>query len=211
MIPSNHLILCHPLLLLPSIFPSIKVFFKESVLRIRGPKCWCFKLSICPSNEHPGLISFRIDWFDLLVVHRTLKRLLQYHSSKASVLLLSIFPSIRVFSNESALCMRWPKYWSFSFSISPSSEYLGLISFRIDWFDLLVVQRTLKSLLQHHSSKTLFMCFKINSYGPTFTSIHTIGKTTALTIWTFISKVVSLILNMLSRFVIAFLPRSKRL
>ena len=81
------------------------------------------------------------------------------------------FPSIRVFSNESVLCNRWPKYWSFNFNISPSSEYLGLISFRIDWFDLLVVQRTLKSLLQHHSSKTLFMCFKINSYGPTFTSI----------------------------------------
>ena len=86
-------------------------------------------------------------------------------------LLPSNFPSIRVFSNESALRSRWPKYWSFNFNISPSSEYLGLISFRIDWFDLLVVQRTLKSLLQHHSSKTLFMCFKINSYGPTFTSI----------------------------------------
>ena len=93
------------------------------------------------------------------------------------LLLPSNFPSIRVFSNESALRSRWPKYWSFNFSISPSSEYLGLISFRIDWFDLLVVQRTLKSLLQHHSSKRLFMSFKINSlavnllYGSTFTSI----------------------------------------
>ena len=89
--PSNHLILCHPLLLLPSIFPSIKVFSNESTLRIRWPKCWSFSVSICPSNEHPGLISFRMDWLDLLAVQGTLKSLLQQHSSKASILQDSAF------------------------------------------------------------------------------------------------------------------------
>ena len=96
-----------------------------------------------PSQEYSGLISFRMDWLDLLAVQGTLKSLLQP----------SIIPSIRVFSSESALCIRWQKYWSFSFSISLSDEYLGLISFTMDWFDLLAVQGTLKSLLQHRSSK----------------------------------------------------------
>ena len=125
------------------------------------------------------------------------------------VLLLSIFPSIRVFSIESTLYIRWPKYWSFSFSISPSNEYSGLISFRIDWFDLLAVQQALKSLLQHHSSKaSILWCsgfFMVQLSHPYMTT----GKTIALTIWTFVHKVVSLLFNMLSRFVIAFLPRSK--
>ena len=89
--PSNHLIFCHPLVLLPSIFPSIRVFSKESVLRIRWPKYWSFSFSISPSNEHPGLISFRMDWFDLLAIQGTLKSLLQHHSSKASILWLSAF------------------------------------------------------------------------------------------------------------------------
>ena len=126
-------------------------------------------------------------------------------------LLLSTFPSIRVISNESTLHMRWPKYWSFSFSISPSNEHPGLISFRIDWLDLLAVQGTLKSLLQHHSSKASI--FKHSAF---FTvqlsySYMTTGKTTALTRWTFDGKVISLLLNMLSRLVVTFLPRSKRL
>ena len=122
----------------------------------------------------------------------------------------SFFPSIRVFSNESVLGIRWPKYWSFSFSISPSKEYSGLISFSIDWFGLLAVQGTPKSLLQHHSSKTLILwCsafFIVQLSHPYLTT----GKTIALTIWTFVDKVMSLLSNMLSRSVIAFLPRIKR-
>ena len=122
----------------------------------------------------------------------------------------SIFPSIRVFSNESAFHIRWPKYCSFSFTISPSNECSGLISFRIDWFDLLAVQGTLKSLLQHHSSKaSILLCsafFMVQLSHPYMIS----GKTTALTRWTFVGEVMSL-LNMLSRLVIAFLPRSKSL
>ena len=140
LMPSNHLILCHPLLLLPSILPGIRVFSKESVIRIR-----------------------------------------------------------------------WPKYWSFSFSISPSSEYSGLISFRTYWFDLLAVQGTLNSLLRHHSSKTSILWhsafFMIRLLYPYMTT----GKIIALTRWTFVSKVMSLLFNMLSRLVITFLPRSKHL
>ena len=127
------------------------------------------------------------------------------------LLLPSIFPSIRVFSNESVPHIRWPKYWSFSFSISPSNEYSGLISFTMDWLDLLAVQGTLKSLLQHHSSKaSILWCsafFIVQLSHPYMTT----GKTIALTRWTFVGKVMSLLLNMLSRLVIAFLPRSKRL
>jgi len=138
-IPSNHLILCHPLLLLPSTLP------------------------------------------------------------------------IRVFSNESVFCIRWPKYWSLSFSISPSSDYSGLISFRIDWFDLLTIQGTLNSLLQHHSSKASILWhsafFMVQLSHPYMTT----GNTIALTRWTFVGKVMSLPFNMLSRFVIAFLPKSKHL
>ena len=125
------------------------------------------------------------------------------------LLLPSIPPTIRVFSNESALRMRWPKYWSFSFSISPSSEHPGLISFRMDWLDLLAVQRTLKSLFQHHSSKaSILQCsdfFTVQLSHPYMTT----GKTIALTRQTFVGKVMSLLLNMLSRLVITFLPRSK--
>ena len=114
------------------------------------------------------------------------------------LLLPPIPPSIRVFSNESTLCMRWPKYWSFSFSISPSKEYSGLISFRMDWLDLLAVQWTLKSLLQHHSSKALILPALSCLYSPTLTSIHYYRKTIALTRWTFVGKVMSLLFNMLS-------------
>ena len=227
--PFSHLILCHPLLLLPPIPPSIRVFSNESTLHMRWPKRWSFSFSISPSKEHPGLTSFRMDWLDLLAVQETLRSLLQPYNSKASILQCSafftvqlshpymttgktialtrlsykisgqgsflavqwlshvrlyvttwtvahqaslpitnswsllkfmsielvmssnylilcrpllppsIFPSIRVFFSESILCIRWLKYWSFSFSISPSSEYSGLISFQMDWFDLLAV------------------------------------------------------------------------
>ena len=120
----------------------------------------------------------------------------------------SIFPSIRVFSNESVLCVRWPKYWSFSFSISPSNEYSGLISFRMDWLDLLAVQGTLKSVLQHCSSKASIpwrsAVFMVQLSHPYMTT----GKTIALTIWIFVSKVISLLFNTLSRLIIAFLLRS---
>ena len=123
----------------------------------------------------------------------------------------SVFPSIRVFSNESVLHIRWPKHWSFSFSISPSKEYSGPISFRIDWLDLFAVQGTLKSLLQHHSSKpSILRCsafFIVQLSHPYMTT----GKTIALTRQTFVSKVMSLLFNKLSRLVIIFLPRSKRL
>ena len=125
------------------------------------------------------------------------------------LLLPSIFPSMRVFSNESVLHIRWPKYWSFSFSISPFNEYSGLISFRMDWLDLLVFQGTLKSLLQHHSSKaSILWCsafFIVQLSHPYMTT----GKTIALTRQIFVRKVMSLLFNMLSRLVITFLPRSE--
>ena len=124
------------------------------------------------------------------------------------LLLPSVFPSIRFFSIESVLCIRWPKYWSFSFSISPSNEYSGLISFRIHWLDLLAVQGALKSLLQHHSSNaSILRCsafFIVQLSHPFVTT----GKTIALTRWTFVGKVMSLLFNILSRFIITFLPRS---
>ena len=174
------------LLPLPSIFPCIRVFYNETVLRIRWPKYWSFNFSITPSCEYSWLISLQIDWFDLPGVQGTLKSLLQHHSSKASV-----------------LHIRWPKHLEIQHSISPSSEYSGLISFRMDWLDLLVVLETLKSLLQHHSSKaSILQCsaFFIDQLS------HP-GKTIALTRRTFVGKVMSLFLNMLPRLVIAFLPK----
>ena len=127
------------------------------------------------------------------------------------LLLPPIPPSIRVFSNESTLHIRWPKYWNFSFCISPSNEHPGLISFRMDWLDLLAVQGTLKTLLQHHSSKaSILQCsafFTVQLSHPYITT----GKAIALTRWTFVDKVMSLLLNMPSMLVLSFLPRSKRL
>ena len=127
------------------------------------------------------------------------------------LLLPSIFPSIRVFLNESAFPIKWPKYWSFSFSSSPSNEHPGLISFRMDWMDLMAVQGTLKSLLQHHSSKASILrhsdFFIVQLTHPYMTT----GKTITLTRRTFVGKIMSLVFNMLSRLVITFLPRSKRL
>ena len=155
-----------------------------------------------------------------LPIHHQLPELTQTHVIKLVMasshlilyspllLLPPISPSIRVFSNESTLRIRWPKYWSFSLSISPSNEHPGLISFRMDWLDLRAVQRTLKSLLQHHSSKASILqrsaFFTVQFSHPYMTT----GKTIALTRWTFIGKVMSLLLNMLSRLVITFLPRS---
>ena len=159
--------------------------------------------------------------FAILPVHHQLPEYTQTHvivlvmPSKHLLLILSylplssIFPTIRVFSNESALCIRRPKYWSFSFSISPSNEYAGLISFRMDWLDLLAVQGTLKSFLQHHSSKASALqhsdFFIVQLSHPYMTT----GKTIVLTRWTLVDKVMSLLFNMLSRLVITFLPRSK--
>ena len=144
-------------------------------------------------------------------VHRDGDAIQPSHPLSPLLLLPSIFPSIRVFSNESVLRIRWPKYWSFSFNISPSDEYSGLISFRMDWLDLLAVQGSLMSLLQHHSSKAAILpClafFMVQLSHPYMTA----GKTIALTRWTFVDKVMSLLFNMLSRLVITFLPRSKHL
>ena len=138
----------------------------------------------------------------MLSNHLILCQLLLWHS---------IFPSIKVFSNGSVLCIKWPKYWSFSFSISTFNEYSGLISYRMEWLGLLAVQRTLKSLLQYYNSKASILWhsafFTVQLSHP----YVTIGKTIALTRWTFVAKVMSLLFNMLSRLVITFLPRSKRL
>ena len=127
------------------------------------------------------------------------------------LLLPSVFPSIRVFSSDSVLCIRWPKHWSFSYSISPSNEYSGLISFRMDWLDLLAVQGTHKSLLQHHSSKASILWYSTFLIVQLWHPYMTVGKTIALTRWAFVGKVMSLLFNVLSRLVIAFLPRHKHL
>ena len=133
-------------------------------------------------------------------------QLMLYHPL---LLLPSIFLPIRVFSTDSVLCTRWPKYSNFSFNISPSNEHAGLISFRMDWFDLLAVQRTLKSLLQHHSSKASILQHSAFFIVQLSHLYMTTGRNIALTRWTFVGKVMSLLLNMLSRLVITFLPRSK--
>ena len=152
-------------------------------------------------------------------MHHQLLELTQTHVHRVSDVILccpllclpSIFPSVRVFSDESVLCIRWAKYWSFSFSLSPSNEYSGLISFRIDWFDLLAVQGTFKSLLQHHSSKeSILQCSAFFTVQLSDTYMTT-GKTITLTRQTLVGKVMSLLSNMLSRLMIAFLPSSKHL
>ena len=160
--------------------------------------------------QHVRSLSFTISWSSLKLMSiesvRPANPLILCHPL---LLLTSIFPSIRIFGNESALHIRWPKYWSLSFSISPSNEYSGLTSFRIDWLDLLEVQGTLKSLLQHHGSKASILqhsaFFTVQLSHPLMTT----GETIALTRLTFVGKVMSLLFNKLSRLVIAFLPRSK--
>ena len=152
-------------------------------------------------HQLPELAQTHVRWVDDAIP--------LFHPLSTLLLMLSIFPSIRVFSNESVLCITWPKYWSFSFSISPSNEHSGLISFSMDWLDLLAIQGTLKSLLQHHSTKASILqhsaFFIVQLSHPYMTT----GKTIALTRWTFVGKVTSLYFNMLSRLVIALLPRSK--
>ena len=169
-------------------------------------------LTLCgPMNcSMPGLpVHHQLPEFTQTHVHRVSDAIQPSHPLSSLLLLPPISPSIRVFSNESTLHMRWPKYWSFSFSIIPSKEHPGLIYFRMDWLDLLAVQGTLKSLLQHHSSKTsILQCsalFTVQLSHPYMTT----GKTIALTRWTFVGKAMSLLFNMLSRLVITFLPRSK--
>ena len=164
------------------------------------------------NRSTPGLpVHHQLPEFTQTHVHRVSDAIQPSHPLSSLFLLSPIPPSIRVFSKESTLRMRWPKYWSFSFSIMPSKGIPGLISFRMDWLDLHAVQGTLKSHLQHHSSKaSILRC----SAFPTVQLSHpymTTGKTIALTRWTFVGKVMSLLLNMLSRLVITFLPKSKRL
>ena len=162
----------------------------------------------CSTSGFPG--GFTISWslFKPMSIESMMpsNRLILCH---LLLLLPSIFPSLRVFFNESALCIRWPKDWSFTFSISLSNEYSRFISFGIDWFDLLAVQGILKSLCQHHSSKVSILPYSAFFMVQISHPYMTIGKAIALTIWTFVGKVMSLLFNMLSKFVIAFLPRSK--
>ena len=164
------------------------------------------------NRSTPGLpVHHQLPEFTQTHVHRVSDASSHLILCRPLLLLPPIPPSITVFSNESTLPMRWPKYWSFSFSIIPSKEILGLISFRMDWLDLLAVQGTLKSLLQHHSSKSSVLqhlaFFTVQLSHPYMTT----GKTIAVNRWTFVSKVMSLLFNMLSRLVITFLPRSKHL
>ena len=164
------------------------------------------------NRSTPGLpVHYQLPEFTHTHVHRVGDAIQPSHPLSSSFPPPPIPPSIRVFSNESTVYMRWPKYWSFSFSISPSNEHSGLISFRTDWLDLLAVQGTLKSLLQHHSSKASILQRSAFFTVQLSHLYMTTGKTIALTRWTFVGKVTSLLLNMLSRLVINFLPRSKRL
>ena len=181
-------------------FSSVQLLSRVQLFETPWTAAHQASLSITSSQSLPKLMSIEsvMPSNHLILCHSLL-------------LLPSIFPNISVFSNESALCIRWPKYWSFSFNISLSNEHPGLISFRMDWLDLLAVQGTLKSLLQYHSSKALILLhsafFTIQLSHPYMTT----GKTIALTRWTFVDKLMSLLSNMLSRLVITFLPRSKRL
>ena len=163
-------------------------------------------------SAHQASLSFTISWSLLKLMSIALEMPSNHLVICCSLLLLpSIFPRIRVFFSESALHIRWPKYWSFRFSISPSNEYSGMIFFRMDWLALLAVQGTLKNLLQHHSSKASILWhsafFVVQLSHPYMTT----GKTIALARWTFVSKVMSLLFNMLSKLVTAFLPRRKHL
>ena len=171
-------------------------------------------MTLCNSMNHsmPGLpVDHQLPEFTQTHVHQVGDAIQPSHPLLSLLLLPPIPPSFRVFSNESTLHMRWPKYWSLSFNISPSNEHSGLISFRMDWLDLPTVQGTLKSLLRHHSSKaSILQCsafFIAQLSHPSMTT----GKTIVLTRQTFVGKVMSLLLNMLSRLVITFLPRSKHL
>ena len=171
-------------------------------------------LTLCNPVNHstPGLpVHHQLPDSTQTHVHRVGDAIQPSHPLSSHSLVPWIFPSIRVFSNESALCIRWPKYWSFSFNISPSNEHPGLISFMMDWVDFLTVQGTLKSLLQHHSSEASILQHSVSFIVQLSHSYMTTGKIIALTRQTLVSKVTSLLLNMLSRLVMTFLPRSKHL
>ena len=174
--------------------------------------CWSISKSCLTLCNHmdQALLSFRITRSLFKSMSTESVMLSNHFILYCSLLWLSVFPRIRVFPNESILCIRWPKYWSFSFSITPSNEYSGLISFRINWFDILAVQGTPKSLLQHHTLKASVLWgsafFMVQLYHPYVTT-----DKVSLTIQTFVSKMMSLLFNMLSRFVIAFLPKLKHL
>ena len=185
-----------------SLTPAVVIYLLSHVQLFATP--W--------TAAHQDSLSFTISW-DLLKLFSVESVMPSNHLILCHPLLLlpSIFPSIRVFSNESALRIRWPKHWSFSLSISPSNEYSELISFRIDWFDLLAVQGTLKSLLQHHSFKASVLQRSAFFIAQLSHPYMTTGKTVALTIQSFVGKVMPLFFNMLSGFVVAFLPWSKRL
>ena len=173
----------------------------------------CVRLFVTPwTAAHQASLSFTIFWS--LLKLKSIESVMPSNYlilCRPLLLLPSLFPSIRAFSNESDLHIRWSKYWRFSFSISPSNEYSGQISFRMDWLDLLEVQGTLKSLLQHHSSKESIIWHSAFFRVQLSHRCMTTGKTIALTRWTFVGKVMSLLFNMLSSFVIAFLSRSKGL
>ena len=196
-------------------FPPLTIL--GSIFKYSLTICCCSVTQLCPtlcnSMNYSSLVSLSFTIFkSLLKLMCIVSDAIQpSHPLPSPSPPASIFPSIRVFSNESVLRVRWPKYWSFSFSISPSNEYSGMISFRMDWLDLLVVQETLKSLLQHHSSiASILQCsafFIVQLSHPYMTT----GKTIALTRWTFVGKVMSLLYNMLSRLVTTFFPRSKGL
>ena len=170
--------------------------------------------NLCKPSDYstPGLpVHHQLPEFTQTHVHWVSDAIQPSHPLSSPSFLPSIFPSIRVFSNESVLRIRWPKCWSFSFNITPSNEYSGLIFFRMDWLDHLAVHGTLKSFLQHHSSKASILRHSAFCIVQLSHPYMTTGKTIALTRWTFVGKVMSLLFNMLSRLVIAFLPRSKHL
>ena len=198
------------------VLPGIELwafsFFQFSSVQLSSFAQSCPTLYNHMIHSRPGLpVHHQLPEFTQTHGHRVGDAIQPLILCRPLLLLLPIPASIRVFSNKSTLRMRWPKYWSFSFSIIPSKEIPGLISFRMDWLDLLAVQGTLKSLLQHHSSKASILqrsaFFTVQLSHPYMTT----GKTIVLTRWTFVGKVMSLLLNMLSRLVITFLPRSKHL
>ena len=228
--PSNHLILCHLLVPLSLIFTRIRVFSSESALCNKWTKYWSFSFStlsfqwISSVQELSHVWPFATPWTaacqaSLSITNsQSLLKLMSVelvtpsnHLIFCHPLLLpsSIFPSIRLFSNESVLRIRWSKYWNFSFSISPSNEHSGLISFRMYWMDLFAVQGSLKSLLQHHSSKASIFQHSVFFIVQLSHPYMITGKTIALIMGTFVTKALSLLFNILSRCVIAILPRSK--
>ena len=192
--------------------------FKSQCDEREAGSCCCSVAKSCPTLWDPWTAAHQASLS--LTISQSLPKFTSIESVMPSNYLIlcyplllrpSIFPSIGIFPEESALRIRCPKYWSFSFSSSPSNEYSGLMSFRIDWFDILAVQGTLKNLLQHHSSKASILWHSA-FFMVQFSHLYmTTGKIIALTRWTFVSKIMSLLFNMLSRFVIAFFPRSKHL